>query len=231
MVVGNEPEGIKFTTQLKYNNLQIFLYAYYFIRSVTLRGPLATIRLLAAEHKNEKFFRIATASIKRSNTPAFYHYQGAPYVVLFRVLKNSFALTRDIRFVDIGSGKGRAIFVAEYCGYSNLCGIELDNGLTEDARINLQNYKLLRKNSKIRFVNTNALEFEYENEPAVYFLFNPFDETILEQVLRKIKRSTSAETWFIYLNPLHRHAFDNLRIRQVKEFKTGLYTEAIIYRI
>jgi 16S rRNA G966 N2-methylase RsmD len=228
--LGNEPEGIKFTVDLKYNNLQFFLYLYYFLRSIALRGPLNTARLLGAEPRNEKFFRIKTAALKRSSSKEFYHYQGAGYIVLFRLFKEMFVTTRDIHFVDIGSGKGRAAFVAEYCGYSHVTGIELHKSLHEDALNNLKHYRFKRPGSVIRFINGNALEYGYRNEPTVYFLFNPFDQHVLEEVLGKILNSTTSETWFIYMNPKHDQAFKKYNIRKIKEFKTGLYTEAIIYR-
>jgi predicted RNA methylase len=77
--------------------------------------------------------------------------------------------------MDIGCGKGRAVFVAEKLGFSRLRGIELDESLVAVANENKSKY-IKRPQSSIEFIHANALSFSYPNEPTVYFLFNPFNE-------------------------------------------------------
>jgi SAM-dependent methyltransferase len=133
--------------------------------------------------------------------------------------------------VDIGCGKGRALFVAEYCGYSNLTGIELDPSLLEIARQNAELFAFRRPESVFNFALQNAVEYNYLDKPTVYFLFNPFNEEILRQVLTAITKSSSSVTWFVYMNPVFRAPFNELEIKKVLEIKTGFYTEAIVYRL
>lgn len=211
--------------------MQIFLYLFYFIRSVILRGFFNTGRLLLAEKKNEKYFGISTSAIKKSDSDEYFHYQGAGYLVLLRLYKDIFIQTGHIDFVDIGCGKGRAVFVAEYCGYNNLTGIELNPQLVRSAEKNLRVYPFKRPASQICFIHQNALEYEFENKPTVYFLFNPFNEKILDKVLEKITGATRSETWFIYMNPLYQGSFARNKIKKVKEYKTRFYTEAVLYRL
>ena len=139
--------------------------------------------------------------------------------------------TKGFHFVDIGSGKGRVLFVAEYSGYNRLTGIELNEALVEDAQNNLESYSHKRKESNINFLQANALEFDYKNEKTVYFLFNPFNGEILKKVLERIKENTKSETWFVYMNPLYASVFEECKIRQVKTIRSGFYKEAIIYKI
>jgi SAM-dependent methyltransferase len=223
-------EGINFTVQLKPNKLKIFIYLYYFFRSVFLRGLFNTVKLLTAERSYEKKFGISTSAIKKSNSKEFFHYQGAGYLVLLRVFRETVKLTEGFDFVDIGCGKGRAIFVAEYCGYNRLTGIELDKELTEDAYENLKLYPFRRADSEIEFVHANALVYPYENRPTVYFLFNPFNENVLTQVLGKIVLVNNCETWFIYMNPLYPRPFMETGMEVVRKYKTGRYTEALVFR-
>lgn len=133
--------------------------------------------------------------------------------------------------MDIGCGKGRPVFVAESFGYENVKGIDLDEELIAIANSNLKSYKLKRKTSNIQFILANALEYNYENNPTVYFLFNPFNEEILEKVLGKVISSTSSETWFVYMNPKYKTAFTKDKFEVVKELKTKRYLEAIIYKV
>ena len=211
--------------------MKIFLYIFYFFRSASLRGIGNTIQLIRAEPVNEKKFGIHTSSIKKSESLEFFHYQGAGYLVLFRIFERIKNKTKSFEFVDIGSGKGRPVFVAEYFGYENLTGIELDAELVFEANKNLKTYLLKRETSNIQFINTNALDYHYKNTPTVYFLFNPFNEDILKKVLEKISASTNSETWFVYMNPMYKEVFMAGKFEVVEELKTNRYLEVMVYRL
>lgn len=152
-------------------------------------------------------------------------------MVLFRIFKDLFDQTKQLCFVDIGCGKGRAIFVAEYCGYNHLTGIEMDLQLLNEARNNETIYALKRETSTIKFVLDNALNVDYKNTPTLYFLFNPFNEEVLAKVLDKISAATKSETWFVYMNPLFLKPFADKKFELMKKFKTGRYLEAIVYKL
>ncbi|MDX2172741.1 MAG: class I SAM-dependent methyltransferase [Bacteroidota bacterium] len=183
-----------------------------------------------AESRYERQFGINTAQIKQSNSPKFYHYQGASYLVLLKILPQIFKHTQAFTFFDIGCGKGRAAFVAESCGYKKLMGIDLDEELILNANENLKIYKK-REESKIDFYKSNALTFDYKNEPTVYFMFNPFNNDILKEVLDRILNATTSETYFIYMNPKHAGVFDDYHFELVNTIKTKRYTEAVIYKL
>jgi hypothetical protein len=77
----------------------------------------------------------------------------------------------------------------------------------------------------------NALDFEYNNTPTLYFLFNPFNASILGKVLDKITVSSQSETWFVYMNPLYVKPFQERGINQVKAYTTRFYTEALVFKL
>jgi SAM-dependent methyltransferase len=211
--------------------LKYFIHLYYIARSLILRGPLTSLSLFNAERRHEKQFNIQTAEFIKSSSSQYFHYQGASYHVLFRLFESLDPLTKEFHFIDIGSGKGRTVFVAEYCGFTILTGIELNKNLVKDAKQNLTTFSLKKKDSKINFIEINALDFDYKNEPAVYFLFNPFNARVLKKVLERIRAATISETWFVYMNPLYASVFKDAGIKQEKVIKSGFYTEAIIYKI
>ena len=210
--------------------MKIIIYLYYFFRSALLRGLFATIKLVWLEAVYEKKFGIKTAAIKKSESKEFYHYQGASYLVLFRLFSEISKDKSNFEFVDIGAGKGRVVYVAEYFGFNNLTGIELDQTLINEAENNIGLYVHKRKESQITFVYANALDYKYKNTPTIYFLFNPFSKDVLEKVLDRILSLSSRETWFIYMNPLYPQAFDRVEIECVKAFKTRFYTEALVFK-
>ncbi len=207
----------------------IFIGFYYFLRSIFLRGLINTILLFKDERKYENALGIQTAEFKKSQSPNFFHYQGAGYAMLYTILPEVFLLSGNLPFVDIGSGKGRALFVAEQCGFKNLTGIELDESLVAKALINLKQYQPKHAGSEFHFVCANALDYSYPNQKAVYFLFNPFSEMVLQQVVASILNNTQHQTWIIYMNPKFSQAIETQGFTKHKTFKTRFYTEAIVY--
>ncbi len=195
-----------------------------------MRGAVNTFKLLRADGVYEKQFGIATALIKKSNSKQFYHYQGASYWVLLKILPQLVKQTSSFTFFDIGCGKGRAVFVAESCGYKNLVGIDLDNELITAANNNLKKYTKQNKLATIHFAHANALNYKYKNEPTVYFLFNPFSEAILQNVLHTICSNTLSETWFVYMNPQYKQPFNTKNFKLITELKTNRYLEAVVYK-
>jgi SAM-dependent methyltransferase len=211
--------------------LKIFIYLYYFLRSASLRGLYNTIKIIRSELEYEKQFGIKTAKLQKSESDEFFHYQGASYLVLFKIFDEIKKDTTNFEFIDIGCGKGRAVFVAEYAGYNQLKGIELRKELVEEAMKNLGLYKFKRPESTIEFICENALEYSYQDIPTVYFFFNPFNEDVMDKVLSRILASSKSETWFVYMNPLFREPFEKRKIQEVKRIKTKWYIEAVVYRL
>lgn len=95
-------------------------------------------------------------------------------------------LTPNDVFVDLGCGKGRAVFFVATRKLKKVIGVELDKNLFSDARRNLENLKI--KKTPIEFINTDAAKFDL-SEATVIFMFNPFGYKTFERVLNNIKES------------------------------------------
>lgn len=211
--------------------MKILIYIFYFIRSILLRGPINSIQILRFEKKYESLFGIKSTGLIPSKNPEYFHYQGAPYAILLKILNAESKFTKNFQFVDIGSGMGRAVFAAEYCGYSNLLGIELNPDLVKLANQNKQLYQLKRKDSHIQFIYENALQYSYEDQNCVYFLFNPFNAVVLKAVVKRIISVTQRPSFFIYMNPIHADVFNELKIEKVRTYTSAFYNEAFVYKI
>jgi SAM-dependent methyltransferase len=211
--------------------LKILLYIFYFLRSVILRGFFNTIKLGTLEMKHEKRFSINTGSIKASADADYFHYQGAGYDVILKIFGDLAPGRENYHFVDIGCGKGRAVIVAENAGFNRITGIELHADLLRVASENLKSYTMKRSASVITLLEINALNYEYKDEPAVYFMFNPFAAHVLKNVLLKILQNTRSETYFIYMNPRFANVFAELGIKKQRVYKTRFYTEAIVFHL
>jgi predicted RNA methylase len=214
--------------------MRLFLYIYYFIRSVYYRGLAGTISLLKAEGHYEKVFGIRSMSIKKSNDPNNFHYQGAGYKVLLDLFPKLPPHLKEKTFIDYGSGKGRALFCAEFCGFNDLLGVELDENLVHLANENITTYTKKRQESKILFIHQNALEFEIPGTARTFFFFNPFSDLIMNKVAEKItehRKKINEEVYIIYMNPTYKKLWEKHGFKILFEQRTKRYLEAVVYKM
>lgn len=109
--------------------------------------------------------------------------------------------TNDI-FYDLGSGSGRAVFAARYCGdYKECIGIELLQNL-HDLATSVQSlykfqYKHKLKHQQIRFVHSDLLDYEswWSNGTVVYIPNLLFDDVLMDQIADKAKYAPSNAYW------------------------------------
>jgi SAM-dependent methyltransferase len=222
--------------------VRIFQYTYYFFRSLYYRGIVNTFKLLSYEGKYEKQLGINTHSIENldnltlagEDSDQNHHYQGASYFILFSIFEKLPLETRDLPFIDFGCGKGRAIFVAEQCGFTNLIGVDIAKELVEDANTNKAVYIKKNNLSKIDFHFEDATKYQIQNDANVFYFFNPFGEDILQKVIDNIKESVKQhprKVHCIYLNPKYKAVFDKNGFEVFFTEKNKRYLEGIIYTI
>lgn len=204
--------------------MKILLNIFYFFRSVYLRGFKNTFRLIVYETKAEKFYNINTSGIKASKSTQYFHYQGANYLILKKIINTVKVIMPNAVFFDIGCGKGRACIVAAKLGYTKTIGIDLDAELIDLAK---QNAK--QANVEVEFYLVNATEYNYQNINTVYFLFNPFNEFVLTCVLKKISQAITKKIIIIYMNPRFSKAFYDNGFKLLNQIKTKKYLEAEIF--
>jgi hypothetical protein len=93
-------------------------------------------------------------------------------------------------FVDLGSGKGRTLLLAADYPFARIVGVEL---LPKLHRIAVENIRVYQSAGQrcfaIESIACDAREFTFPPAPTVLYLFNPFPELILEQVLRRLEQS------------------------------------------
>lgn len=115
-------------------------------------------------------------------------------------------------FIDLGSGKGRALLLA--CGYPfrEIIGVELQPQLHRIAQENI-----IRFPSEGRFCRRitslcmDAREFRFPDDPVLLYLFNPFPDYVLEAVLKNFEASLRASprsAFIIYNTPIERHVLE-----------------------
>jgi hypothetical protein len=93
-------------------------------------------------------------------------------------------------FVDMGSGKGRMLFVAAELPFRKVMGVEFATGLHQQALENITRYRYRgRRCGDIESVLADAAEFEFPNGNLVLYLFNPFGPEVMARMLGNLERS------------------------------------------
>lgn len=100
----------------------------------------------------------------------------------------------DFTFVDLGSGKGRALMMAAPYGFRRILGVEF---MPEWHRIAQENIRKFTEHCAagnkpalaIESVCMDARDFELPAGPLVVYFFNAFPEPVLAEVLERLQRS------------------------------------------
>lgn len=115
-------------------------------------------------------------------------------------------------FVDLGSGKGRALLMAAEYPFTRYVGIDFSPELHEIAERNVERYKARTGSTQSFELRVgDAAGFEFPPEPVALHLFNPFGEPVLRQVLHRLAaslRESPRSVLVFYKNPQHRRLFD-----------------------
>ena len=112
-------------------------------------------------------------------------------------------------FVDIGAGKGKMMLLAAEFPFRRIVGVELSRSLSDLAQRNCKSFRSKKKAcGNFEVLCRDAAEFTFPNGPLVIYMFNPFDDVVLAQMLSKLAsaiRQQACQIFLIYNNPLHRN--------------------------
>jgi len=131
---------------------------------------------------------------------------------LFREMLDKLPVSvENFIFVDLGSGKGRTLLMASTYPFRRTLGVELLPELDTIARRNIALYSDAgQKCFSLESRAQDAREFVFPPEPTVLYLFNPFPEDILRQVLGNLRLSllgAPRPVYVIYHNLVHEDVF------------------------
>jgi SAM-dependent methyltransferase len=112
-------------------------------------------------------------------------------------------------FIDVGSGKGRALLMAANYPFRSVLGLELFPALHRVAQANIRAYKSESQRCfAVESVAADAREFVFPDGPLVVYLFNPLPEAALIRMMANLERSLHENpqtVYVLYHNPLLEH--------------------------
>ena len=108
--------------------------------------------------------------------------------------------------------------------FKKIAGVECTPYFNAIALKNITAYKSQsQKCFNIESICTEASVFPIPDEKTVFYLFNPFDDQILGQLLSNIEKSLvrrPSEIFLIYVNPRYRELMDDAKfLKLIKEEK------------
>ncbi len=92
------------------------------------------------------------------------------------------------RYIDLGCGKGRSLFVAAELPFREIVGVELSELLYGQCCRNIRSFRPWRRHDcpAIRSLHENATEFQFPEGDLVLYLFNPFGAATMARVLQNL---------------------------------------------
>jgi SAM-dependent methyltransferase len=142
---------------------------------------------------------------ERDQKTAVHFYVPTTASVIYEILKALPLQPDKSVFVDMGSGKGRALLIASEFPFAKIVGIELSKNLHRIAEENVKLYKpASQKCAAFDLKCMDALDYAYGDEPLVLFLFDPFGREILQEAIANLEASLKAkprEVYVVYVYP------------------------------
>jgi SAM-dependent methyltransferase len=117
---------------------------------------------------------------------------------------------RDV-FVDIGSGRGRALLMAAQYPFKRIVGIEISAVLNQAARRNLDSWSGGLVCPEIELWTGDAADFGIPSDATVVYFYNPFHGPTLSAVFEAIARSQARsprKIWILFNNTQHFRALE-----------------------
>jgi hypothetical protein len=109
-------------------------------------------------------------------------------------------------FVDLGSGKGRALLLASRFPFRRIVGVEIAPELSAVAAANIERFSAPWQTCReIEARTGDAAEFTYPAGPCVLYFNQPFLAPVVKRCLKNLSRSLAAEpreVYVVYVNPI-----------------------------
>jgi SAM-dependent methyltransferase len=151
-------------------------------------------------------------------------YVGSAASVVRRVLATIPELEAS-DFIDMGSGKGRALIIASEFPFRRVVGVELSTPMHQVAEKNVAAMAARHPSRpRIELHNVNALTFDLgQFQRAVVFLFNPFKGVLFDQFAARLEAAVEGglKAFVVYYNPVHHQRLD--RSTRFERYSAELY--------
>jgi SAM-dependent methyltransferase len=108
------------------------------------------------------------------------------------------------RFVDLGSGKGRALLLASDYPFREIIGVELSPELDLIARSNIARYSEAKSGlPPVMTMQGDVTDFAWPAGPLIVYMWNAFTRPVMDRVFRNLESSLKEQPRELYLVYIH----------------------------
>ncbi len=161
----------------------------------------------------ETYFHVDTKGLISKKDLGIYHhesveYSSVPYRHIISMLNMLPVDKTTSTLLDYGCGKGRVMISAAAYQYRMILGVELAD-IIDIAKSNIDRMKH-RKTENVVFERCDAKDFEVPSDVNIFYFFNPFIGSLLEDVTRNIHSSYEKYPRKIYIIYFNNNHFDKV---------------------
>jgi hypothetical protein len=122
--------------------------------------------------------------------------------------------TRNDVFIDMGSGKGRMIYLAaRKFSFKKIIGVEISGKLNEIAQNNIERNKRKLKSTDIQIITSDVSNYQIPDDATIIYLYDPFRGEVFINLIKKLRDSLNNHPRvlrIIYRNPvMHDYLIEN----------------------
>ncbi len=179
-----------------YHSVILLLFEFYYDRKLNLNTPNLENNL-----KN---------TIEESMLKDSHRNTNGSFYLFFKGIKKAKISAANSHFIDIGCGSGKILAAAISIGFHKVSGIDLDMEGLQNATIACAEISKRFNNTKFEILNTDAARFDIPVSINVIFMFNPFGEKTMQEVIHNIRKSfelSPRRICIIYQNPVFEKLF------------------------
>ena len=151
-------------------------------------------------------------------------YQGVNEDTLREVIQLLPIDSSSYTFLDLGSGKGRAVLIAAEYRFRAVIGVEFADELVDISVENLRLYRGARRIADVQIVHADAAEYVLGEGPHVVFMYNPFEAPVMGKVVQNLItnfRGQESPGYVVYCNPRLRDLFEESQFAAIAQSSAG----------
>jgi SAM-dependent methyltransferase len=139
-------------------------------------------------------------------------YEPIQLSVFRRIMRDLPVHHPDYAFLDLGSGKGRALLLASRFPFRRIIGVELSPALHAAAARNVAAFAARAPAARgIELVCGDAVRYPVPEGPLVCFFYNSFGRAVVEKLIVNLEiahRGRSRHIFVVYRNPVCADLFE-----------------------
>ena len=199
--------------------------------------PLASF-IIKKEIEGEKKYGIQTTGIddltKSMDADEREHasiYQPVNFYTAERLFENIAPPDLNGSFLDMGCGKGRVLAIAAAYGFKELIGVDFSAQLCHDAMQLGENLEAKFPGINIIIECEDARYYIIPDRVSVIFLFNPFDDLIMQDFIKQVAdtlKRNPRRIKILYANPQCKKQWLDAGFEEIDTFKKMKFLEGSV---